>query len=500
MYRLLDQNLIHTIEPGSFSKLFKLQHITMSNNMLTHLTVGMFDGLSQVSSLSLYANKITEMENGTFEPLIKVSSLNLKDNLFRVVPRGIFDVMPMLGHIYFDHFFLCGFAPHVKDCDPKSDGLSTSEDLLGSIVLRVAVWLVSILASFGNLIVLFARCVSKEDNKVHSFFIINLAISDFLMGAYLFIVAVHDVMYRGVYILHDVDWRSSWVCQLCGAFSLLSSEMSVFTLTIITADRYFCIVHPFRFRSRNLIPAAILMGCLWIIGITLSILPLLHRSYFGDFFYGANGVCLPLQFDRPFDDGWLFSLFVFVVANLLSFTFIVWAYIRMFFTIRRSNLAARSTKVSQDYALLKRFTVIVATDFLCWMPIIIVKFVTYGGVAIPPAAHAWFAIFILPVNSALNPILYTMTTRQFKRMIFHPSRTFMGKQKSTAGHEMSQSMSRTRDREIGHTATSRLSVISHSNTMKNGTPTTPRNGHMENLSHEDNTNNEDRDQNMDSPE
>lgn len=186
-------------------------------------------------------------------------------------------------------------------------------------------------------------------------------------------------MYRGVYILHDVDWRSSWVCQLCGAFSLLSSEMSVFTLTIITADRYFCIVHPFRFRSRNLIPAAILMGCLWIIGITLSILPLLHRSYFGDFFYGANGVCLPLQFDRPFDDGWLFSLFVFVVANLLSFTFIVWAYIRMFYTIRRSNLAARSTKVSQDYALLKRFTVIVATDFLCWMPIIIVKFVTYGG-------------------------------------------------------------------------------------------------------------------------
>lgn len=108
-----------------------------------------------------------------------------------------------------------------------------------------------------------------------------------------------------------------------------------------------------------------------------------------------------------------------------------------------------------------------------------------SGVAIPPAAHAWFAIFILPVNSALNPILYTMTTRQFKRMIFHPSRTFMGKQKSTAGHEMSQSMSRTRDREIGHTATSRLSVISHSNTMKNGTPTTPRNGHMENLSHED---------------
>ncbi|KAJ8027076.1 hypothetical protein HOLleu_32111 [Holothuria leucospilota] len=349
--------------------------------------------------------------------------------------------------------------------------------------------MVSILATFGNLVVLFARCLSKDDNKVHSFFIINLAVSDFLMGAYLFIVAIHDVIYRGSYITYDLDWRSGWVCKMCGAFSLLSSEMSVFTLTVITADRYFCIVHPFRFRNRQILPAAVLMGVLWLLGITLALLPLVYKSYFGDFFYGANGVCLPLQFDRPFDDGWLFSLFVFVIANLLSFLFIVWAYIRMFTTIHRSNLAARSTKVSQDYALLKRFTIIVATDFLCWMPIIIVKFVTYGGVSIPPTAHAWFAIFILPVNSALNPILYTMTTRQFKRMLFHPSRTLMGMSKSAGGNDLSQTVSRSRDREMGNTATSRLSVISHSHQMKNGggsgtpggTPAAERNAHMENM-------------------
>lgn len=30
---------------------------------------------------------------------------------------------------------------------------------------------------------------------------------------------------------------------------------------------------------------------------------------------------------------------------------------------------------------------------------------------------SWVVIFILPINSALNPILYTLTTRPFKEMI-----------------------------------------------------------------------------------
>lgn len=65
----------------------------------------------------------------------------------------------------------------------------------------------------------------------------------------------------------------------------------------------------------------------------------------------------------------------------------------------------------------------------------------------------------------------------------------MGMSKSAGGNDLSQTVSRSRDREMGNTATSRLSVISHSHQMKNGggsgtpggTPAAERNAHMENM-------------------
>ena len=262
---------------------------------------------------------------------------------------------------------------------PKSDGISTAENLLANHLLRFGVWFVALLASVGNAFVLFARCFVKEDKKTHSFFIMNLAVADLLMGLYLLIIGTHDVIFRGTYILHDLAWRTSVICKLGGFLSLLSSEVSIMTLAVITMDRFLSIVHPFRFKNRSLLHARLLMAFLWLLGIALGTLPLVHLTYFGDLYYGGNGVCLPLQIDQPFSNGWEFSLVIFVVFNLVAFMFISYAYLMMFVTIRKSNLAMRSTKKNQDWALVKRFTLIVATDLLCWMPIIVVKFIALGG-------------------------------------------------------------------------------------------------------------------------
>ncbi|CAG7830405.1 unnamed protein product [Allacma fusca] len=47
-----------------------------------------------------------------------------------------------------------------------------------------------------------------------------------------------------------------------------------------------------------------------------------------------------------------------------------------------------------------------------------ISFVEYhSSVAIPSTMYAWLAVFVLPVNSALNPIIYTMTTKLFKQQM-----------------------------------------------------------------------------------
>ena len=200
------------------------------------------------------------------------------------------------------------------------------------------------LAFAGNVCVLLARCFLREDNRIHSFFITNLAVADLLMGLYLVIIGTYDGLFRGQYIQHDYVWRKSLMCKLCGFLSFLSSEMSVMTISVITLDRFICIVHPFKFKNRFLGHAAILMVSLWVFWIVLGALPMVHTAYFGDSydsFYGSNGVCLPLQFNNPFAPGWEFSLIIFVIFNLIAFILIVYAYLKMFLTIRWSSLAMR---------------------------------------------------------------------------------------------------------------------------------------------------------------
>ncbi|XP_022100794.1 relaxin receptor 2-like isoform X2 [Acanthaster planci] len=457
--RTLDvhRNDISVIETGAFSTNTKLIELNLRDNKLTEIRRGIFHSLTSTITLSLSNNSIRHLEQDAFAGMNNLQTLKLTKNPFTSLPVGIFDQLISLKAIYFDHFSLCGYAPHVRLCMPKSDGISTAENLLGNILLRFAVWFVALLASLGNAFVLLARCFVNEDKKTHSFFIMNLAVADLLMGLYLLIIGIHDVIFRGSYILHDLTWRNSSVCKLSGFLSLLSSEVSIMTLTVITLDRFLSIVHPFRFKNRSLVHARLLMVFLWLLGIALATIPLLHTAYFGEFYYGGNGVCLPLQIDQPFADGWEFSLVIFVVFNLVAFTFISYAYLMMFMTIRRSNLAMRSTKKNQDWALVKRFTLIVATDFVCWMPIIIVKFVALGGVSVSQSVYAWFAIFVLPINSALNPILYTMTTVLFRQKILAPLGIVKAKRKKGYITGVSVDETSTMSKNSG----TRLSIISN---------------------------------------
>lgn len=72
----------------------------------------------------------------------------------------------------------------------------------------------------GNLIVILGRLLAPTNNIVHSLYLRNLALSDLLMGIYLFIIASVDHQYRGVYLRHQYNWRHSFMCNLCGQLDI----------------------------------------------------------------------------------------------------------------------------------------------------------------------------------------------------------------------------------------------------------------------------------------
>ena len=55
----------------------------------------------------------------------------------------------------------------------------------------------------------------------------------------------------------------------------------------------------------------------------------------------------------------------------------------------------------------KKIYRLMATDFCCWIPITIMVFINFSGTPVSDIAYVISAIVLLPINSALNPILYS---------------------------------------------------------------------------------------------
>lgn len=75
---------------------------------------------------------------------------------------------------YFKKFQYCSYAPHVRSCKPNTDGISSFENLLANIILRVFVWVVACLTCFGNLFVICMRSFIVTENSQHTMAIKSL--------------------------------------------------------------------------------------------------------------------------------------------------------------------------------------------------------------------------------------------------------------------------------------------------------------------------------------
>ena len=268
------------------------------------------------------------------------------------------------------------------------------------------------------------RTKDKLQNREQSLLVMNLAVADFLMGVYLLIIAVMDARWAGEYFKHDIAWRSGIGCKFVGILSMLSSEVSVMILSIITAVRYVSVVYSFKAKRVSRKRAAILCTIAWVLGILISVIPTLNISYFidegkGFGFYSRSAVCLPLHLSDEKPVGWEYSVSFFIGLNFVSFMFILLAYYRIFWQMKKASRAAHSKSKQRENMLARRLLFIILSDLCCWMPIIIIGLLSLIGKFPDPEKHAyvWIAVFVLPLNSSINPVLYTFSAKTVKDTI-----------------------------------------------------------------------------------
>ena len=300
------------------------------------------------------------------------------------------------------------------------------------------------------------------------FIILNISIADFMMGIYLITIASYDVSFSGFYGTVDREWRSSLKCSVIGSLAVISSETSCFLMVVLTGFRLKNITRAMESLTASSRPWIICIIAAWLFSFCLGIVPMLPQTtqYFlhsfsysslfqngtwyatnlkqfacrlsalsnktiqiagnkfqsvetfvaGSFlndasvklfgYYGETSVCMPRFYVAHGESSWEFTLGM-MTLNFLSFVFIAVSYFIIYkhSTSSSANLGA-SRPNNQAKTMQKRIARIIGTDFCCWIPIGLMAFVRLG-VEFSDIAYQISAVLLLPINSAMNPILFS---------------------------------------------------------------------------------------------
>lgn len=362
------------IERGAFIGLTMLTGLDLHGLAIEDLAVEAFIGMPALNYLNLSTNDILDLPFKVFTGLSKITSLNLTDNPGDNYKRAVFDDLLSLAYFQSDHFKYCCFVSDrvsEENCLPKRDELSSCEDLMRRTILQAFLWILGLLALICNAFVLVWR--SREKMNVYGFSVFNLAVADFLMGLYMVTLASVDTYYRGVYIEYADSWRQSWLCQILGFLNTIASEASVFILCLISGDRFYNIVFPFKAMKSGkggLGKIKYIMAGVWFLAFFLAVLPIFPLEYFEGGYYSRSGMCISIHLTNEYSPGWEFSVAIFHGLNFSCFMFIFMSYAYMYHVVVASSRSSSGKRASDaEIKLARRITLVVATDFLCWVPI-----------------------------------------------------------------------------------------------------------------------------------
>ncbi|XP_077469120.1 melanopsin-A-like [Stigmatopora argus] len=291
---------------------------------------------------------------------------------------------------------------------------------IGSVILAIG-----ITGMVGNFLVIYAFSRSRSLRTPANMFIINLAVTDFLMC----------VTQAPVFFTSSMHKR--WIfgekaCELYAFCGALFGICSMMTLTVIAIDRYFVITRPLtsigvlsRKRALSVLAAA------WAYSLAWSLPP-----FFGWSAYVPEGLLTSCTWDyvtfTPSVRAYTMLLFTFVF--LLPLVVIVSCYVFIFKAVRRTNktvskmsgsgvlahLSSRDSvkkfqRLQNEWKMAKIALIIILLYVVSWSPYSAVALTAFAGYAdmLTPYMNSVPAV-IAKASAIHNPIIYAITHPKYR--------------------------------------------------------------------------------------
>ncbi|MBN3317489.1 NPFF1 protein, partial [Atractosteus spatula] len=300
-----------------------------------------------------------------------------------------------------------------------------------------------VLCMIGNGLVCLIVLRNKRMRTVTNLFILNLAISDLLVGIFCIPTTLVDNLITG--------WPfTNSVCKMSGLVQGMSVSASVFTLVAIAVDRFRCIVHPFK-PKLTLLVAIVTIVVIWVLAVAImcpSAVMLMvgpvenHYMVYNDDFNHTYPLysCYEDWPDKEMRK--IYTTVLFAHIYLAPLTLIIFMYGRIGAKLYTSSVPTSNQRVEHHLSdfqnhhshsegrspiskkkikVIKMLIVVALLFMLSWLPLWSLMLLTdYAQLSdeqlnlltgyIFPFAH-WLAFS----NSSVNPIIYGYFNENFKR-------------------------------------------------------------------------------------
>uniref|UniRef100_A0A8C6TFR9 Sphingosine-1-phosphate receptor 5a n=1 Tax=Neogobius melanostomus TaxID=47308 RepID=A0A8C6TFR9_9GOBI len=273
----------------------------------------------------------------------------------------------------------------------------------------IAFLLVCLLIVLENAIVLIALWRNKKFHVPMYYLLGNLTLSDLLAG-FTYMV---NIITSGANTLNMTPVL--WFLREGGVFIMLA--LSVISLLAIAIERHVTMVRMKPYQGGKQGRMFALIGASWVLSIFLGVLPILGWNCIGNLDHCST--VLPL-YDKSYI---LFNVTVFT-AILMA---IVVLYVRIFRIVKSNTQRLGSGpqrkglyRKSQKYlALLKTVTIVLGVFIACWLPLFILLLLDFfcPVKSCQVLFKADYFLGIAMFNSLLNPIIYTLTSKDMRRAI-----------------------------------------------------------------------------------
>lgn len=259
-----------------------------------------------------------------------------------------------------------------------------------------------------NLIVVVNTVITPKLRKnVAMVLVCNIAISDLCLSLYaVLITSVRKMPYAKFY------YKMDSICPLLGFLWLTAQTVTVFTLLLLTTERYLAIVYCMSPAIRMRLKVAVrCVVSTWIFAIAIAILP---ASGIG--VYTANTYCIPFYRRKDIPHMYEFSLGIGISAIAL-YLMTIPLYIHIYLYVKRNNLEGFSRA---DNSVAKKIAVMVGCNFMFFcFPLVIgllwvsVHFTKGLDPIVKEIITGVVPVIAFTVNCVINPLLYAYRNTSF---------------------------------------------------------------------------------------